>query len=191
LPRKLSRAQRLLATIGGAVCIAGALPGAAMAAECAAQPTTKAFAVFGDQNDYYLAPGGAFETLTWARVGNVELSLDNDPFELVPGIRSVRLDGGESVSASFCVDRTMPHLRFVARRSSGQLDVTVRTVYGGDTNISSGNLLNDDHLAWGPTGDIALRTGDIPVGESGTTTITLRSTGTWRVDNVLVDPYRR
>ena len=80
MPRKLSRAQRLLATIGGAVCIAGALPGAAMAAECAVQPTSKAFAQFGDQNDYYLAPGGAFETLTWASVGYVDLSLDNDPF---------------------------------------------------------------------------------------------------------------
>ena len=83
-------------------------------------PSSKAFAEFGDTNDYYLAPGGAFETLTWAKVGNVELSLDNDPFELFPGVRSARLDNGESVSTSFCVDRTMPHLRFVARRSSGQ-----------------------------------------------------------------------
>ncbi len=191
MPRKLSRAQRLLATIGGAVCIAGALPGAAMAAECAVQPTAKAFAQFGDQNDYFLAPGGAFETLSWASVGSVELSLDNDPFELAPGIRSARLDYNESVSATFCVDRTMPHLRFVAKRSSGQLDVTVRTTHNGNTNTSSGNLDNADHGSWSPTAYVSLKTGEIPAGESGSATVTLRSSGTWRVDNVFLDPYRR
>jgi hypothetical protein len=191
LPRKLSRAQRLVATIGGAVCIAGALPGAALAAECPVQQTSKAFSRFGDMNDYYLAPGGAFETLSWERIGSVELSTDNDPFNLAPGLLSARLDSGESVSASFCVDRTMPHLRFMAKRRSGQLDVTVRTVYGGSANTSSGNLVSDDHDEWGPTANVSLRTGDIPAGESGTATVTFRSSGTWRVDNVFIDPFRR
>jgi hypothetical protein len=189
LPRKLSRAQRLLATIGGAVCIAGALPGAAMAAECAVQPTSKAFAQFGDQNDYYLAPGGAFETLTWASVGYVDLSLDNDPFELAPGIRSAKLNSNESVSASFCVDRTMPHLRFVAKGSYGQLEVTVRTTNDGVTNTSTTTVDHDD--AWGPSANVGLHTGGIVAGDRGTATLTLRSTGLWRVDNVFLDPYRR
>ncbi len=192
MPRKLSRAQRLLATIGGAVCLAGALPGAAMAAECAVQPTSKAFAQFGDQNDYYLAPGGAFETLTWASVGYVDLSLDNDPFQLAPGIRSAKLHANESVSASFCVDRTMPHLRFVAKGSYGQLEVTVRTTTDGATNASTTTLSNADHDdVWAPSANVGLHTGGIPAGGRGTTTITLRSTGLWRVDNVFVDPYRR
>lgn len=192
MPRKLSRAQRLLATIGGAVCLAGALPGAAMAAECTVQPTSKAFAEFGDQNDYYLAPGGAFETLTWASVGYVDLSLDDDPFELAPGIRSAKLNAYESVSASFCVDRTMPHLRFVAKGSYGQLEVMVRTTYGGVTAASTTGLSNADHDdVWGPSANVGLHTGGIPAGERGTATLTLRSTGLWRVDNVFVDPYRR
>jgi hypothetical protein len=191
LPRKLSRAQRLVATIGGAVCIAGALPGVALAAECPVQTTSKAFAQFGDTNDYYLAPGGAFETLSWEHIGAVDLSIDNDPFELAPGILSARLDSGESISTRFCVDRTMPHLRFVAKRRWGQLDITVQTVYGGSSNSSSGNLDNAAHEHWGPTANIPLKTADIPVGESGTATITFRSSGTWRVDNVFVDPFRR
>jgi hypothetical protein len=192
LPRKLSRAQRLLATIGGAVCLAGALPGAAMAAECAVQPTSKAFAEFGDQNDYYLAPGGAFETLTWASVGYVDLSLDNDPFELAPGIRSAKLNANEAVSASFCVDRTMPHLRFVAKGSYGQLEATVRTTTNGVTNTSTTTLSDADHDdVWAPSANVGLHTGGIPAGDRGTTTLTLRSTGLWRVDNVFVDPYRR
>ncbi len=191
MPRKLSRAQRLLATIGGAVCLAGALPGAALAAECPVQPTLKAFAEFGDENSYYLAPGGAFETLTWARVGNVDLTFDSDPFELAPGTRSVRLHNGESVTASFCVDRTMPHLRFVARRVAGDLTVEVRTVYAGAVTIEEGSLDRNEFTAWSPTEFVSLRTGSIPSGQSGTSTVTLRSTGDWRIDNVFVDPYRR
>lgn len=192
MPRKLSRAQRLVATIGGAVCIAGALPGAALAAECPVQPTSKAFAQFGDTNDYYLAPGGAFESLTWSSVGSVDLSFDNDPFELAPGVLSARLDSGESVSTSFCVDRTMPHLRLVAKRIDGQLDVTVRTAYNGSTDSSSGSLDNSYHeKSWGPSAYIPLKSADIPVGESGTATITFRSQGAWRIDNVFVDPFRR
>lgn len=191
MPRKLSRAQRLLATIGGAVCLAGALPGAALAAECPVQPTSKAFAQFGDENSYYLAPGGAFETLTWAKVGYVDLTLDNDVFELAPGIRSVRLHDGESVSASFCVDRTMPHLRFVARRVTGDLTVEVRTAYGSGMTAAVGNLERSEHASWAPTRNIALHTSSMPYGESGTATVTFRSTGDWRVDNVFIDPYRR
>lgn len=192
MPRKLSRAQRLVATIGGAVCIAGALPGAALAAECPVQPTSKAFAQFGDTNDYYLAPGGAFESLTWSSVGSVDLSFDNDPFELAPGVLSARLDNGESVSTSFCVDRTMPHLRLVAKRIDGQLDVTVRTAYNGSTDSSSGSLDNSYHeRSWGPSSYVPLKTDAIPVGESGTATITFRSQGAWRIDNVFVDPFRR
>jgi hypothetical protein len=193
LPRKLSRAQRLVATIGGAVCLAGALPGVAMAAECPVQPTSKAFAEFGDTNDYYLAPGGAFESLSWERIGSVALNSDNDPFDLAPGLFSAQLDSGESISASFCVDHTMPHLRFVAKRRSGQqLDVTVKTVFGGSIDTSSGTLaITDAYESWTPTGYISLKTGAIPAGESGTATVTMRSSGTWRVDNVFLDPYRR
>lgn len=190
MPRKLSRTTRLLATIGGAVCLAGALPGAAMAAECPVQPTSKAFAQFGDLNDYYLAPGGAFETLSWTKVGYVTLSDDNDPFNLSAGQKSVKLDANESVSTSFCVDRTMPHLRFVAK-GDGQLNVTVSTAYAGSTNTSSGGLSPADHRVWSPSQFVMLNTGSIPAGESGTATITLRSSEQWRIDNVFVDPYRR
>ncbi len=191
MPRKLSRAQRLLATIGGAVCIAGALPGAALAAECPVVPTTQAFAQFGDGNYYYLAPGGAFETLTWSKVGSVGLSLDNDPFELAPGVRSVKLDPNESVSATFCVDRTMPHMRFVAK-GTGDLEATVRTTYPGSTHNHSETLSQADHGSWAPSRFVDLKARWIPAGESGTSTVTLRSLGgSWRVDNVFVDPYRR
>ena len=192
MPRKLSRAQRLLATIGGAVCLAGALPGAALAAECPVQPTLKAFAEFGDENSYYLAPGGAFEALTWARVGNVDLTFDSDPFELAPGTRSVRLHNGESVSGVLLRGShdAAPALRRAARRRRPRRS-QVRTVYAGAVTIEEGSLDRNEFTAWSPTEFVSLRTGSIPSGQSGTSTVTLRSTGDWRIDNVFVDPYRR
>jgi hypothetical protein len=191
MPRKLSRLPRLLLTIGGAMCAAVAMPGTALAAECPVQPTTQAFAQFGDANAYYLAPGGAFETLSWSRTGAVSLSTQDDPFALAAGSYSVRMERGEAVrSMPICVDRTMPHLRFVAL-GSGQLDVEVRVTHNGSTNSSSGSVSDADHRLWAPSRFVSLNTEAIPVGESASATITFRSQGGWRVDNVFIDPYRR
>jgi hypothetical protein len=191
MPRKLSRLPRLLLTIGGALCALVAMPGAALAAECPVQTTTQAFAQFGDTNQYYLAPGGAFETLSWSKIGSVELSTQDDPFGLAAGSYSVRLERSEAVrSMPICVDRTMPHLRFVGQ-GSGQLDVEVRVTYDGSTNSSSGSVSDSAHRAWAPSRFVSLNTDAIPAGESATATITFRSQGGWRVDNVFIDPYRR
>lgn len=193
MPRKLSRMQRLLTGICGALCALVVVPSAASAAECPVQASTPAFAQFGDLNQYVLAPGGNFETLSWAKVGYVSLSEDSDPFRLAPGEHSVKLDRvGEAVSsASFCVDRTMPHMRFVAKGDGGQLDVTVAVNYNGSTDTSSGSIATSDHRSWAPSRFVDLKTGSIPAGESGTATVTFRSNGYWRIDNVFLDPYRR
>jgi hypothetical protein len=191
MPRKLSRIPRLLLTIGATMAALVAMPGAALAAECPVQATTQAFAQFGDTNEYFLAPGGAFETLDWTKFGNVALSTQHDPFALADGSYSVHLSEGESVrSMPICVDRTTPHLRFVAR-GHDQLNVEVRVSYRGSTDSSSGSVSGDAHRAWAPSRFIELKTTSIPAGESATATVTFRSNGDWRVDNVFVDPYRR
>jgi hypothetical protein len=192
VPRKLSRMPRLLAVIGGALCALAAAPGAALAAECPVPVTTPAFAAFGDTNQYVLAPGGDFEALSWTKIGNVTLANENDPFRLAPGTFSVTLDRpGEAItSAPFCVDATMPHLRFVAK-GTDQLDVTVAVTYNGSTDSSSGSLSPSDHRWWAPSRFVDLKTGSIPVGESATAKVTFRSNGSWLIDNVFLDPYRR
>jgi hypothetical protein len=191
MPRKLSRLPRLLLTICATMGALVVMPGAALAAECPVQATNQAFAQFGDTNEYFLAPGGAFETLTWTRFGNVVLSNQNDPFALADGSYSVHLSEGESVrSMPICVDRTTPHLRFVAK-GNDQLDVEVRVSYRGSTDSSNGSVSGDAHRAWAPSRYISLKTDAIPVGESASATVTFRSQGDWRVDNVFVDPYRR
>jgi hypothetical protein len=192
VPRKLSRMQRLFVGIGGALCAFAVTPGAAMAAECPVPVTTQAFAEFGDNNQYVLAPGGDFEALSWARFGQIGLSLDHDPFDLAPGHHAVRLDrAGETISsASFCVDRTMPHLRFVAK-GTDQLDVTVTVSHDGSTDSSGGSISPDDHRRWAPSRFVDLKTSSIPAGQSATARITFRSNGNWLIDNVFLDPYRR
>ena len=191
MPRKLSRLPRLLLTIGATMSALVVMPGAALAAECPVQATTQAFAQWGDTNEYFLAPGGAFEELSWTKFGNVALSTQDDPYALAAGSYSVHLSEGESVrSMPICVDRTTPHLRFMAR-GRDQLNVEVRVSYRGSTDSSSGSVSGGAHRNWAPSSFISLKTDHLPAGESATATVTFRSGGDWRVDNVFIDPYRR
>jgi hypothetical protein len=191
MPRKLSRLPRLLLTIGATMGALVLMPGAALAAECPVQATTQAFAQWGDTNEYFLAPGGSFETLSWTKFGNVALSTQDDPFAIADGTYSVHLSENETVrSLPFCVDHTMPHMRFMAR-GRDQLDVEVRVTYRGSTDSSSGSVSSSAHRDWAPSRFIALKTDALPAGESATATVAFRSNGDWRVDNVFVDPYRR
>jgi hypothetical protein len=193
MPRKLSRI-RLLTSAALAVTALAALPAGASAADCPVAPTTQAFGQYGDANQYFLAPGGAFESFdTWTKRGWPTLISGIDLLGLSPESRSADFDDGEGVtSVSFCVDSTMPHLRFAARHlRGGQLDVTVRTTVNGSTDASSGSIAPDDHRAWSPSRYVDLKTREIPVGQSGTATVQFRSQGDWQIDDVYIDPYRR
>ena len=194
MPRKLSRIQRLLTSVGLAVVATAALPGSALAADCPVSQTKQAFAGYGDANQYFLAPGGAFESFEhWSRRGSAWLVPGVDLLGLSPGTRSADLDYDEGVtSVSFCVDSTMPHLRFNARNiRGGQLDVTVQTVHGGNTATNTGSIAPDDHRSWAPSRYVGLGTAGIPAGQSGTATVSFRSQGEWQIDDVYLDPYRR
>ena len=194
MPRRLGRRQRLAKAAGAAVLATLALPGAAQAAECPVQPTTQAFAAYGDTNAYFTAPGGQFESFnSWSLRGTPDLIggfnlLGTDLFSKAAG-----LSNGEGVtSVSLCVDRTMPHLRFAAKHDGGgQLDVTVTTRYNGSSDSSGGSISPDDHRGWTPSRFIELKTDKIPYGEQGVATVVFRSQGSWRVDDVAIDPYRR
>ena len=194
MPRKLSRTQRLLTTAGLAAVAAVAAPGTAMAAECAPQPTSLAYAAYGDLNQYFAAPGGTFDSLeSWSRSGDPLLTGGFNLLGTALLSKAVVLKEGEAItSVSFCVDRTMPHMRFTAKHDGGgQMDVTVTTRYDGSSDSSSGSVSPDEHRGWKPSGQIPLKTDAIPYGEQGVATVTFRSQGVWRVDDVAVDPYRR
>ena len=48
-----------------------------------------------------------------------------------------------------------------------------------------------DHLAWAPSDLIDLKTDHLEAGEAGYVTVSFRSQGSWLVDDVFIDPYRR
>jgi hypothetical protein len=185
----------MVASTGIALAATAAAPAAASAAECPVVPTTTAFAQFGDANQYFMAPGGSFDSLElWTRFGRVSLRDADSLLGLTEDTRAVDLDDKEAVaSTSFCVDATMPHLRFAAKASgSGQLDVTVKLTFpDGSTDSSSGSVSPDEHRAWSPSRFVDLKASSIPAGQSASVTVTFRSQGDWLVDDVYIDPYRR
>ena len=133
MPRKLSRMKRLLTSGGLVVAAFAAAPSAASAADCEYGPTSRVFAPFGDNADYYLAPDGDFESLTWGSWGDRgSLVTGVNPFLLGGGTRSLKLDDYEGVrSPLLCVSRDTPHLRFVTKGSGGELVVEVRVWRNG------------------------------------------------------------
>jgi hypothetical protein len=194
VPRKLSRMKRLFTSGGLVIAAFAAAPGAAAAAECEYGPTSPVFAPFGDSADYYLAPGGDFESLTWSSWGGASLVAGVNPFALAGGERSLALVEGESVrSPLLCVSRDTPHLRFVAKGDDGQLDVEVRSYnkWGRVTDSSSGSISPSDHRRWAPSRNVDLKADGLRDGEVGAVTVTFRSEGAWLIDDVFIDPYRR
>jgi hypothetical protein len=187
--------MRLLATTSAVVAAAGALPAAASAAECPVTPTSKSFSRFGDYNEYFLAPGGAFNTVWAQRTGWPSLMSGLGALNIAGGVTSLHLARGESVtSPKLCVDRTMPHLRFMAGQQDwSSLEVTVR--HYEDAQLIDSFTTTLDPAAhydeWAPTRNLAMHTGEIPAGESRSATVTIKSNGDWVVDDVYIDPYRR
>jgi hypothetical protein len=191
VPRKLSRMKRLLTSSGVVVAALAAAP--AVADACEYGPTSQPFAAFGDTSDYYLAPGGSFESLSWSRTGVPSLVEGVNPFALAGGTRSLRLEAGEGVtSPEMCVSRDTPHLRFVARGSGGDLTVEVRVWrYGRVVDVDRQGIPSGEHRWWSPSRNIDLKSSEIPHGQTGEVTVGFRSEGDWLIDDVFIDPYRR
>jgi hypothetical protein len=199
LPRKLSRLQRLLTGAGLGMLVAVGVPATAAAAHgCDPESgtTSQAFAQFGDYADYFLAPGGDFEgALTWEGRRTPTLVDTDDPFGLAGGAQALHLGKDDAVtSPRLCVTRDLPHLRFVAKSSgSGQLDVEV-DVYddrGRVTDSSSGSVSPSDHRRWQPSDPVLLKTDSLKKNKAGYVSITFKSQGSWLIDDVFIDPYRR
>lgn len=189
MPRKLSRMKRLLTSSGIVVAAFAAAPAVADACEYGA--TSQVFAPFGDANDYYLAPGGDFESLTWSSTGEPSLVAGVNPFALAGGMRSLELEAGDGVtSPEMCVSRKTPHLRFVAK-GEGMLFVSVRMRAPGRMTSVLFTLPPKQHVEWAPSQIVKLWTSGLAENETALATVSFRSYGKWLIDDVFVDPYRR
>jgi hypothetical protein len=199
-PKQLRRS--LTAALGAAAVTLAVVPAAQAA--CTATPTTKAFAAFGDNADYSLAPAGAFESgaTGWALSGS-SVANGNESAKVhgSADAKSLAISAtGKAVSPSFCVGIQHPSFRFFARRTSGTWGVlNVKLRYKGAdgvTNETTVGSVSAGDTAWHPTASIALSTvlglwnGD----QSASVQIVLDPEdygGAWAVDDVYIDPYSR
>lgn len=207
MPSGLSPARRFARVSAAfALASAGALASASAAdAACAQQTTTKAFAAYGDNADYVLAPGGSFESTSakWSLTGSTLVS-GSAPFAAAAKTDRTSLSipgAGLAASPAFCVGQEHPTFRFLARKTSGtwaQLLVKIRwtdsTGRSNDTVV--GSLDGSRYASWAPSPPIVLAQ-TLPIwnrSQSFNAKIVLDpedAGGTWQVDNVYIDPFRR
>jgi hypothetical protein len=159
------------------------------------------FSQWGDNNAYFLVPGGSFEgtpdQVGWSLSG-ATLSAGNEPF-LVNGPTDGQLltidGGGSATSPYFCVDNTMGSLRFFAQQVTAGSDLQVEALVqtpGGGTTVPVTDLADGSMSSWAPT-QVINGSGTLPSGAS--VMVALRftapaSAGSWQVDDLYVDPYR-
>jgi hypothetical protein len=200
---------RVTAVLGGTLASLALLAPAAHA--CTNGTLSQPFKQFGDSNYYTLAPGATFESgvAAWDLNANGKLpnatATGNETFFLNASTDTTALQvkaGGQVVSPPFCVDGTMPHLRFVARKptaTSGQLKVELLYAdpAGNFRPVPAGTLTSGSvnaYAAWKPTPNLELYTA-LPMAVSQGTTVKLRLTadkgGDWLADDVFVDPRLR
>ena len=195
------RVRKTIGRIAALTCVAVFVSsGAAFAAQCPTQSGKQKFSKWGDSSSYFLLPGGSFEG-TAAQVGwnlfGASLIAGNEPFHLNSSTddQSLLIDGGGSAtSPAFCVDSTMPSLRFFARQTTPGSDLRVQGVVQtphGSFTVTVADLADGSLPAWTPV-QINVATNRIPKGWSVSAALRLvaSGSGSWQIDDVYVDPYR-
>jgi hypothetical protein len=204
------RRSSVLTVIAIAVVAAAFVSPAAQAASCATRTLTQPFSRFGDNNQYFLAPSGSFESGAsgWA-LSNAATTLGNESFYLRSTTDKSSLKvTGSALSPAFCITRDDPLLRFAAKTvttagSSGnysQLNVSVivRNAAGSQGTYFLGAIRPQGNGSWfvvpqmhyGTLFDSYLFGSD----GLGTATMQIQYTvagqgGTWYLDDIFVDPF--
>lgn len=169
---------------------------------CGPVPISHPFSVFGDFSDYTLIDGGNFETdadgWSLSRAGIVS---GNESYYVggEADTSSLRIGMfGKATSRRFCVDYRYPHFRFFAKLAEGShglLLVGARWTEGDDVGYATlGILAGSDHRSWAPTEMLPLADLLRLTDQGRTQHVRLVFTsllGSWQIDDVYVDPYRR
>jgi hypothetical protein len=201
--------RRAFATLVAAVAFLGVLvaPGVALAsnsilATCQTPPVGTPFSQWGDNNDYFLAPGGSFEgtadQVGWT-LSNATLTSGNEPFLVNdPGdSQSLTIAGGGSATSPyFCVDNTMSSLRFFAQQVSAGAGLRAQALVqssDGVTTVPLVHLVDGSSPTWAPTDPIVADSSSLADGQTLMVALqfTVRSSAaSWQIDDVYIDPYR-
>jgi hypothetical protein len=198
-----------LVAVVSTVALAASAPAAnagllvASAPDCSPKPMSKPFAPWGDQGDYTLAPGGAFEPSqrSWQLSGGASVVAGNEPFKVrrATDVNSLRLPpGATATSPVMCVGIEHPTLRLFARNNTALLstlsvEVIFETSLGLTASAPVGVLLPNGQ--WKPSPQFLVVANLLPLlpGEHTPVQFRVRSVGlgTWWVDDFYVDPKCR
>jgi hypothetical protein len=197
-----------LLALGSGTASAGVL--VASAPSCDNGATEQPFAQWGDDNQYFLAPGAGFE----GSLGGWDLNAarvvgDQEPWRVHGdgGTHGLVIPAGSSVvTSTMCVGLEHPTMRFFAHRSGGgllgaasQLVVTARveTSLGVVVEVPVGavSALTGNGTSWNRTPTQFVLASLLPLLPGEHTPIQFRftavGTGNWVIDDVYVDPRQR
>lgn len=192
---------------------AAATSAAKTVASCGANAVSQAFRRFGDTANYFLAPGGDFESSSpgWT-LKNATLVSENETAGVKSGRRSLLLGASryrgssEAISPEFCISADHPTFRFVTRGNgySRYQAITTTLYYRTLANPAVTKVERSDWAwqyskQWAPSAinplatkitDAELRAG-VLVRLGFSVTDHTADNGGVLIDNVLIDPYRR
>jgi hypothetical protein len=155
--------------------------------DCVPQPTTQAFAAYGDTDQYELAPGGDFGSTgpNWTMRGGA--SETNGTLRVPPG--------ASAQSPVMCVGIDKPTVRFFVKSSTPLLstmtvDVTIQTSLGLKASVPFGVVLPSGQLKPSPKFYVIANLLPLLPGEQTPVQFRVTAVGlaTWTVDNFYVDP---
>jgi hypothetical protein len=205
------RGSRLALALAGALCALAiaAQPSHAgvlveSAPDCAAQPTSRPFLPWLDIASYQKAPDGGFEAgaTGWGLNGGATTVAGNEPHYVGGRADDTALRipaGGSATSPVFCVGLEHPTARMFAKRVGGSLlstlrvDVQFEDALGTARSLPIGLVVSGGN--WAPTLPMLMVANLLPLLPDQHTPVTLRfvpqGSGSWLVDDVYVDPFKR
>lgn len=172
----------------------------APAAGCPFVPTVQPFAPWQDFADYFLVPDGDLEqgAAGWNLDPGATAVEGNEPFQVggAGDHSSLRLQAGAgAATATFCVGAEHRTMRFFAR-GSGAGALLVEAVFekrrGNERRVHLASLTGSEE--WAATPVIPMIVNEQAGSYGNAMPVSLRFTargGSWQIDDVYVDPYRR
>lgn len=193
----------LLGAFGAAGAQAGIL--SVLPGSCTNQPASQPFAKWGDTNSYTPVPGGSFEASTpaWTLSGSAKIVSGNETYYVASKSDSHSLSlpsGSTATSPASCTNIYHPTVRlFVQNTGASTSHLTVQALYPGLLgSVQTATLANlTGTSTWQPSPAMTLLVTNLLATLSlDQTAIAFRfipadKTGSWRIDDVYLDPYGR
>jgi hypothetical protein len=177
---------------------AGAL--VSSAGNCADTADSQVFLPWLDVANYFLAPGGDFESGAsgWSLTGGASVVPGNEPWNVTGGgSSSLRLPAGSSaISPAVCVGIEHPTIRFFEKSGGATLGSGLRTdvlFEDASGNVRSLTIGRETRGGWDVTPAYVIVANLLPLLPGERTAVAFRftpeGTGSWQIDDRHVDPY--